>query len=98
MGPILTNPVVPIVGQLSTASYLYTLGQPWAGDLAVSRVTKAINFDDLLTPTWGLSDEFETSQYDSYAGSMRTYSVRTIGPPFYPMVIPPPELLTLASE
>lgn len=98
VGPVVTNPIVPIAGQLSTASYPYTLGQAWAGDLAVSGVTKAINIDDLLTPTWGLSEEFETSQYDSFAGSMRRYSVRTIGPPFYPMVIPPPELLSLTSE
>ncbi|MCJ1366780.1 hypothetical protein MMC16_005910 [Acarospora aff. strigata] len=46
-------------GRLSTGSYSGTLGQQWVGELAVPGTTKALNFADLISPTWGLSNEFE---------------------------------------
>ena len=78
-GPVFTNPIIPMKGRLSTGSYSGTLGQQWVGELAVPGTTKALNFADLISPTWGLSNEFES--IGVLQNCPHTYTIRTIGPP-----------------
>ncbi len=95
IGPVPTNPVIPITGQLSTASYDYKLGEVWQGEgQGRSGTTKRLDFADFANPTWGLSNEFVTSYIDSFNNRPAVRKVRTIGPPFNPIVVPPPELLS----
>lgn len=98
VGPVPTNPVVPITGQLSTASYYYKLGKIWQSEAhGKSGTTKWLDFADFANPTWGLSNEFLTSYIDPSNNRPTVTKVRTIGPLFNPIVVPPSELLSHES-
>lgn len=83
VGSIYTNITFP-VSALSTISYNVPIGSPIASDSIDPEggITKVLNTADLACPTWGI----ETPN-----GGLLGY---TVGPPFLPIIVPPPELLS----
>ena len=96
VGGTLTNPYIAIPpGGLSTMSlpkYLYSIGGEYVDpsrNLGVNLgIFKALNIADLECPTFGLGLATGTD------GTVRT----TVGPPYLPIIIPPPQALTLDPD
>lgn len=86
VGSIYTNIIFP-VSTLSTISYNVPIGSPIVSDKTDPEggITKALNTADLACPTWGI----ETPN-----GGLLGF---TVGPPFLPIIVPPPELLSFDS-
>ncbi|MCJ1265544.1 hypothetical protein MMC22_005424 [Lobaria immixta] len=83
IGSVYTNITFP-VSALSTISYNVPIGSPIVSDRIdpSGGITKILNTADLACPTWGI----ETPN-----GGLLGY---TVGPPFLPIIVPPPELLS----
>ena len=78
-------------------SFYYTLGQTYRPqNLFVGYTTGSLNLDDLACPTWGLSDPM--TNVFTQGGSVYTDIYRTIGPPFFPIIVPHSEVLNLNTE
>lgn len=96
VGGTLTNPYIAIPpGSLSTMSlpsYLYSIGGDYVDpsrNLGVNMgIFKPLNVADLECPTFGLGLATGTD------GTVRT----TVGPPYLPIIIPPPQALTLDPD
>ena len=96
VGGTLTNPYIAIPpGGLTTMSlpnYLYSVGGEYrdpSHNLGVNLgIFKALNVADLECPTFGLGLATGTD------GTVRT----TVGPPYLPIIIPPPQALTLDPD
>lgn len=86
IGSIYTNIIFP-VSTLSTISYNVAIGTPIVSDKIDPEggITKALDTADLACPTWGI----ETPN-----GGLLGF---TVGPPFLPIIVPPPELLSFDS-
>ena len=85
LGTVHTSPIIAVPpGVLSTISYPVPIGGtviPAAGAEQIA-YTKVLMISDLACPTWGV----ESVQPDAFY---------TVGPPFLPIVVPPPQLLSL---
>jgi len=83
VGSTYTNLILP-VSALSTISYDVPIGSAVFKDTRNPRngITKTLNTADLACPTWGV---------ESPNGGLLGY---TAGPPFLPIIVPPPELLS----
>jgi len=55
------------------------MGETWVGHRAFPVHTKALNLDDLACPTFGFSDEFDTTYVDNQGSTRSQYRVRTVG-------------------
>ena len=88
--PILTNPIIPVPsGGLSTVSYDVPIGgtfQGVANSIMEKKpgVTKVLDVHDLVCPTWGVQGQ--------RSGSFK------VGPPYFPIIIPPKELFSFQPE
>lgn len=92
-GPILTDPIITLPPN-ALSTYVppsYSLGSTYTdvngqnGPLGFVGHAKPLNIADLQCPTFGLGIE------TSADGSLHT----TVGPPWLPVIIPPPEVFTL---
>lgn len=87
VGPVYTNPIVAVpMGGLSTISLNLPIGATFDNmpedRQSVDGYTNPVRTEDLICPSWGLAG--------SFAGELPT-----IGPPYYPIIHPPSELLNL---
>ena len=85
LGAVHTSPIIAVApGVLSTISYPVPIGGTVIPAVGANQVayTKVLEISDLGCPTWGV----EPAQPDAYY---------TVGPPFLPIVVPPPQLLSL---
>ncbi|MCJ1292886.1 hypothetical protein MMC34_004439 [Xylographa carneopallida] len=80
LGSVYTNTIIP-VATLSTLSYDVPIGGAIVNPTAA--ITKPLNTADLACPTWGIEPP-----NGGLLGSI-------VGPPFLPIIAPPPELLSL---
>lgn len=92
-GPILTNPIITLPPNV-LSTYVppyYSVGSTYTdpnvqnGPLGFVGHAEPLNIADLQCPTFGLGIE------TSADGSVHT----TVGPPWLPIIIPPPEVFTL---
>ena len=90
LNPVLTDPIVAVnPGEITTVSMeSVTDGQRYTANTMFYKVHyKTLNVDDLACPTFGIQNA--TTQSDRY---------QTFGPPYLPIVVPPPALLQAAPE
>ncbi|MCJ1386280.1 hypothetical protein MMC17_009406 [Xylographa soralifera] len=80
VGSVHSNTIIPVAA-LSTLSYDVPLGG--SIDNVQAAITKPLNTADLAYPTWGIEPP-----NGGLIGSI-------VGPPFLPIIAPPPELLSL---
>ena len=96
VGPVVTQTTIAIPsGALSTLSLLsYSTGEIWdpPKPAGLDAVAAPLKVGDLACPTFGLG--VSTSSFIS--GTPRIFT--TIGPPFNPIIVPPTQLFSLASE
>ena len=96
LGSRYTSPIIAISsGDLSSYSLPIPIGGSFGYDprtFAVSSLegafVKAVEATDLACPTWGIGGS---------SGSILEGLV-TVGPPFYPLIVPPPELLSFDPQ
>ena len=88
VGSILTDPIVAVpMSDLSTISMNLSVGATFFENTGIigsptDSYTKPVRTEDLVCPTWGLADASDGS-------------ATTIGPPYYPLIHPPSELINL---